>query len=308
MLNVSHRQLRAFLLVAQLRNFSRAAEQLYIAQSGLSLMVRELEEQLGFRLFNRTTRQVMLTELGEKFLPIAQRNVHSLEAAAAELGQSARVSRQSLSVAAPPMTSANLLPRVVAGFRRLHPEVRLQVIDTDLGGVSKLVRDGSVDLGLGMFVKAAPGVVRTPLFGFLLAHVQAHRSFRWSEEPVHWKDLREQPLVALPADNPLQQLIDRHLRQAGRRDEPAYTVNFIDTQLGLVAAGCAEAIVPTTVLAHGRHRKLLIRPIDGPGVALEFYEVRDRSRRLPDCAADFTELLRQQAQRTVLTRNSDAMA
>src|SRR5215467_3917976 len=64
MIDFTSRQLRAFLLVAQYRSFSRAAAALFITPSGLSLLIRELETQLGVRLFDRTTRQVALTNSG----------------------------------------------------------------------------------------------------------------------------------------------------------------------------------------------------------------------------------------------------
>src|SRR5438876_391453 len=85
-MNITSRQLKAFLLTAQHQSFSRAAEQLFITQSGMSVLVRELEAQLGFRLFDRTTRRVTLTEFGVKFLPIADRSLLEREAAAANIG------------------------------------------------------------------------------------------------------------------------------------------------------------------------------------------------------------------------------
>lgn len=292
-MHLTHRQLQAFLLVARTRNFSRAAEQLHIAQSGLSTMVRELEEQVGFRLFNRTTRQVVLTELGERFLPVVQRNVSEMEAITAELSQTAAVARQTLTVAAPPLTSAYLLPGVVAQFRKSHPHVQLRVVDTDLASVSTLIREGAIDIGLGMFVKAAPCVERIPLFEFTLAFVQAGKTFRWTDQPIRWADLDASNLIALPADNPLQQCIDGHLEKAGRLRPPAFSVNFIETQLGLAAAGCGAAIVPTTAYVNCIHRKLSMQPIVQPRVDLKFYEVRDRSRQLPSCVDEFTQLLKQ---------------
>lgn len=81
-MNITSRQLRAFLLIARHESFSRAAEQMFITQSGMSIIVRELESQLGFRLFERTTRKVRLTEFGSKFLPIADRCLCDLERAA----------------------------------------------------------------------------------------------------------------------------------------------------------------------------------------------------------------------------------
>src|SRR5437764_9236 len=86
-MNISSRQLKAFVLTARHQSFSRAAEQLFITQSGMSVLVRELEGQLGFRLFDRTTRKVALTEFGTKFLPIADRSLLELEAAASLIGR-----------------------------------------------------------------------------------------------------------------------------------------------------------------------------------------------------------------------------
>jgi len=88
-MNITSRQLKAFLLTARHQSFSRAAERLFITQSGMSVLVRELEDQLGFRLFERTTRRVTLTEFGSRFLPIADRSLVDLEAAAANIGRSA---------------------------------------------------------------------------------------------------------------------------------------------------------------------------------------------------------------------------
>ena len=89
-MNITSRQLKAFVLTARHQSFSRAAEQLFITQSGMSVLVRELETQLGVRLFERTTRKVALTEFGSQFLPIADRSLRDLEEAAAKLfGESA---------------------------------------------------------------------------------------------------------------------------------------------------------------------------------------------------------------------------
>ena len=89
MMDFSSRQLRAFLLVAQHRSFSRAAEALFITPSGLSVMIRELEGQLGFRLFDRTSRHVALTSYGGELLTVAQSCLDQFDTAIARLGRAA---------------------------------------------------------------------------------------------------------------------------------------------------------------------------------------------------------------------------
>src|SRR3979409_1110064 len=120
-MNITSRQLKAFLLTAQHQSFSRAAEQLFITQSGMSVLVRELEAQLGFRLFDRTTRRVSLTEFGGKFLPIADRSLLDLEAAAANIGRSATEADRHLSIGATPLVAAGLLPPAIPEHAKRKP-------------------------------------------------------------------------------------------------------------------------------------------------------------------------------------------
>ena len=290
-MNVTHRQLKAFLLVASHRNFSRAAEQMFIAQSGLSLMIRELEEQLGFRLFDRTTRNVQLTSLGTQFLPVAQQNVQNIEGIVSRLGQSARSASLTLTIGAPPMTSSYLLPELIAFFNKSHPEVRVRVVDTDISNISSLVRGGEIDMGLGMFIKPTPGVERIPLFRFSLVVASADHSFNVDHTPMPWHDLLGKPIIGLPPENPLQQFIDKQMASVGGLAPPDFVVNFIDTQLGMVAAGCGVAVIPSTAISACQNRKVRLNVLSEPAIELDFYEVRDRSRQLPSCAESFTALL-----------------
>jgi DNA-binding transcriptional LysR family regulator len=89
-MDYTSRQLRAFHLVARLGNFARAAEALFITPSGLSVQIRELEKQLGFRLFDRTTRHVALTADGAALLEVSQRSLRELDEALARLRERAK--------------------------------------------------------------------------------------------------------------------------------------------------------------------------------------------------------------------------
>ena len=97
------RQLRAFVLTAQHESFSRAAEEMFVTQSGMSILVRELESQVGFRLFERTTRKVKLTDFGSRFLPVASRCLVDLEAAASKIRNSASIAMSTLMLAMGPV-------------------------------------------------------------------------------------------------------------------------------------------------------------------------------------------------------------
>src|SRR5262249_24472218 len=119
MSNISLRQMRAFLLVAQHCSFSRAAEKMHVTQPGLSVMLGELERQLQFRLFNRTPRTVELTEQGAHFLVLAKKCLGDLETGISDIEQLSAQACRTLTVGAPPFTAAYVLPEVVSHFR-LH--------------------------------------------------------------------------------------------------------------------------------------------------------------------------------------------
>lgn len=115
--------------------------------------MRELETQLGTRLFDRTTRMVNMTAAGEKLLPVAQATVDRLEQVAAEIGDIDKTARRTLRVAATPMVSSSLLPAVFGTFRQKYPDLTLQLQDADLSRVHALVESGKVDFGLGFFLR-----------------------------------------------------------------------------------------------------------------------------------------------------------
>src|SRR5271169_5495154 len=105
----SSRQLRAFHLVAQHRNFTRAAEALFITPSGLSVLIRELERQLGFRIFDRTTRQVSLTAQGSELLGVTPPATEAVEERKTRNGQAGKKKNPRKTIGTTPWFAAHVL-------------------------------------------------------------------------------------------------------------------------------------------------------------------------------------------------------
>jgi DNA-binding transcriptional LysR family regulator len=162
-MDFSSRQLRAFQLVAQHHSFTRAAEALFITTSGLSVLIRELENQLGFRLFDRTTRQVVTTAHGNELLAATQPHLEAVDAAMSRIGKTGKGSGHWLSVGTTPLVAANVLPQPMREFRSQRPDLRIRLFDADLATILKKVEAGKLDIGLGIF-KSVPGLRRTPFF------------------------------------------------------------------------------------------------------------------------------------------------
>jgi len=310
-INLTFRQLKAFLLVARLGNFTRAAEQMHVTQAGLSIMMRELETQLDVRLFDRTTRFVTLTPAGEQFLPVAKRVVDELEDSANQLGALSAHTRRTLRIGVTPLVSTSILPQACQTFRQLRPDVTLKFVDTDPMHVQQLVEAGELDFGLGAFFKNVTGVELTPLFEYELMWVSAppQDSTKTLSQPQHgerapvaagmkksrgkkvsWAAIADAPLISLPPENKIQQAIEARLDEIGRAHEERQTFRNFETLIAMVAAGMGTAVVPsyarTACLRYGVEMARLTEP----ATPLSFYRITKRGRADPDAMADFTKV------------------
>jgi LysR family carnitine catabolism transcriptional activator len=286
----SARQLRAFHLVADHRSFVRAAQALFITPSGLSVLIREFENQLGYRLFDRTTRQVQLTRHGADLLDETRRHLEELEEAMARVGRSAHSKRQIVSLGTTPLVAANILPQAMREYRRLRPELRVRLFDADQDTVLRQLQAGQLDIGVGLF-KSVPGVRRTPLFRFYLALIRARRRGAGGTD-VPWSALEGKTLIALSPSSPHQQVIDRQLAKSRVRFEIGCVANLLETQVALVEADEGVGVIPSFGLSLCKHREIVMSRLVDPVVSMEFHQITQRGRSLPEGADEFMGFLK----------------
>lgn len=304
-MNLSVRQMRAFLQVARIGNFTRAAEAAHLTQAGLSTLIREMERQLDARLFDRTTRMVALTAAGRRLLPVVERVLGELDDVAAHLGAHGEEARQTLRIAATPLVSSNLLPQVFARFRAAHPGVKLRLFDADLQGVQAQVEAGEAEMGLGFFFKATPGIERLAVGHFQLMRVDAappattasaveasHASLApRARAGVPWSALRGASLIGLPPANPIQKVIERELERIGRAHEERPVFNFFETLISMVEAGFGTAVMPSFALTACRRHRVSTDLLVRPKVGLDFYRITRRGVAPSDAMRAFTATL-----------------
>jgi LysR family transcriptional regulator, carnitine catabolism transcriptional activator len=291
MIDFTSRQLRAFLLVAQHRSFTRAAGALFITPSGLSVLIKELEKQLGVRLFDRTTRQVALTASGTELFTAVQLNLHQLDTSLSRIARTEDAAGPSLSMGAPPLWAAGIAQAIKA-FRPRRPELRLRVFDGDSGTTLGKVESGELDMGLGFFFKHVPGIRRIPLFRFSLIVIRANPGRGSSRPTASWTSLRGERFVTLQPSVPLQQFVDRNLAKAGISYQRGLVLNNLYTQIAMVQAGEGIAVVPSFALQECRTRGLLMSSLVNPTVHLDFYQIRKGGRKLSPVAEEFTAFLK----------------
>ena len=211
-LELSVRHLKYFLLVAELGSFRAAAARAGRSQPALSLAVSELEQRLGQKLFEPSTRAT-LTACGEACLPLARELVESYERALDHIGKLARNEAGSLTVASIVSLAMHWLPDVVPRYVGLYPGVRLRLLDDNSPNIERMVLAGEVDLGLCSQVSRDERLAFEPLLrdGFGIVCRNDHPLAR--RKALTWKDLRGTKLIdtvtnevfaKLPEARPLQ--------------------------------------------------------------------------------------------------------
>jgi LysR family transcriptional regulator, carnitine catabolism transcriptional activator len=290
-MDFTSRQLKAFHLVAQHHSFARAAEALFITSSGLSVLIREFEHQLGFRLFERTTRRVALTAHGHELLPMTQQHLDGLETAMSGASQRATGKRQPVALGTTPLVAANILPQAMSEFRRQRPDVHIHLFDADQDTVLRRVEAGKLDLGVGLF-KGAVGIRRTPSFRFSLMVIRADKAGVVPRASMTWSALNGQTLIALSSSSPHQQLIDKQLAKSGVRYQDGGVANLLDTQIALVEADEGIAIIPSFGLPACRNRRVVMSRLVDPVIALDFHQISKRGKTMPPGADDFAAFLK----------------
>jgi DNA-binding transcriptional LysR family regulator len=214
-----------------------------------------------------------------------------VDAAVSRVGRSAIEASLSLSVGAPPLIAANVLPEAIKEFRGRRPDLRIRMFDVGGEALTRLVEEGKLDMSLGAFFKPAPGIRRTPLFRFSLMVIRPDSGAALRRTSTRWSALKGEPLISLVPDNLVQQFIDKHLARAGVSAQRRAVFNHLDTLIAMVEAGEGVAVIPSFVLPACRNRKVAMSRLINPVVPLDFSRISLRGKKLPPGAAAFTSFL-----------------
>lgn len=292
-MNVTVRQLRAFVAVAQLSGFSAAATRLHLTQSALSTLVRTLEGEIGVALFERTTRSVKLTEAGRDFLPQAEKMLTDLHSAVAATRQHAERARGRLVIAVSPTFAWTLLPRLLAQYREDNPDVRVVLRDEATPRqIRRLVQEGEADIGIGPLERGERGWFAIDVLmddELMLACPAAHPLA--ARERVAWGELGDVPLIGFARDNALEGLIEQSLAASGARLRTLYEVASIATAAALAAQELGVAILPSYARQLQLGERIRFRPLVDPVVKRDLCLLRLRDRTMPPAAQRFIDVV-----------------
>lgn len=290
-MNVTLRQLRAFVLVGRLGNFTRAAQAMHVTQSALSLLVRELEAAMNTRLLDRTTRTVSLTAAGSEFFAGAQRILSDLEVVIGGVDKLVAKERGRVVVAAPLVLSSTFLPPVLAAFKALYPGIELVLRDTLPMQVLPLVRSGAADLGIGTFSATEVDLERLLLFTeAMVAVFPASHPFA-SMRRLTWADLASVPILTLRSGSVFRDLAEAGFSAVGLSLQPAFEADYAGSLIGLVAAGLGVAILPGYATSLTDKSRIKWRRLEKPLIEREVLLVRKAGSSVSPAAQAFVDFL-----------------
>ena len=244
-MDISFRQLQAFVLIAEHQSFSRAAEQIHLSQPALSYSLRKLEEALGLSLLARNTRSVELTAAGLRFLEQARRLLRDMDNAVHDAHEQLHLQSGSLRIAVLPSVAIEPLPRVLVEYRRRYPGIEISLRDGRAGEIRDWVSTAEVDFAITSTTGEPAALDFQPLYDDSL--VLLVRGLKTLPAGGLGEALGDLDYVANTRDTSLRSMADQTLQRMGLLREPAWEVAYMSSAASLARAGLGYALLPASV-------------------------------------------------------------
>lgn len=279
--------MKAFVTIAELGSFSKAAEMLNLTQPALTRKIKKIESNLNTFLFERTTRKVSLTPEGKRLLPKAKSLLSSLDAAISNISNL----HDTVTLSCIPTAVFYFLPRAIVQFNQRYPNIKVRIYEQGIETCMDSVRKGDVDFGINMNLVTYPDVDFIPLVNepFVLACRQDHPLA--SRKLVEWRELVTQTLIGVRKSSGNRQLIERSLADKPWKLDWFYEVRHLSTSLGLVEAGLGVSAVPSLAMPHSGNSTVVSVPLVEPVIRRTLGMIRVKNRPLSTAAERFASLL-----------------
>lgn len=292
-MNVTFRQLKVFVKLFELKSFTATAQALNMTQSAVSKLCQELEEEIGFSLFQRSTRKVEAMDGASDFYTFAIELLGTLDAASRSLADLRSLQKGTVSIAAAPLIFYGLLCDVIAEFHQLHPAIRIEGFETSTDLAIEYVINGKVDVGIVAIDEADTKLIAEPIYTdhIYLACPDGHRLATMSR--ISWRELRSETIIMLRDDNNLGRTMQAALARSDVTGPPIIEVGAMSSVVGLVRAGAGVAFAPeyTSDFCHSQGVRL-IPFVSNEQRSRNLSLIRRENARLSMSATHFVTLLK----------------
>ncbi len=291
----SVRELRAFVAVSRYGNITAAAEALAVTGPAISLLLRSLEEKVGTRLFERTTRAVRLTSAGQQALGYAERILKDLVDLHTTLQEISAGRQGRLRVVATSTIAQTVLPQALARYAQRFPDVKLELDDCAPDQFQERLRSGQADIGIGVLdqERKTDDLHAIPVMQDHLS-VVASDNYELPQGAMTWRSLSRYPLITMKPGYGIRTDLERAAREAGVQLNVVNEVTLLGTALSLVANGLGVSVLPKSILGYTGYPHLITRRLVRPSVVRTVSAVFPRNRERAVTAENFLALLQQE--------------
>lgn len=243
--NITIKQLKAFVAVAKTSSFAEACELIHLSQPALSIAIKNLEEAVGGKLLERSTRSVLLTPEGSAFFPVAQRLLGDWDTAIDDLQTLLTLRRGKLTIGAIPSFASSLLPPVLKSYRQQFPDLNVVVDDVIAEDVLVNVRSGRLALGVTFEPSDADDMFFEPLFSNHFVAVLPKGHALLAQTTISWRALQRYDVIALQKPSSMRVMIDQALIKYGESPlAPVCETHQLTTIGRMVVSGLGVSVVP----------------------------------------------------------------
>lgn len=293
-MKVTLRHLEAFLLVHKFRSLTRAAQDLRVTQSAVSILIRQLEQAYGLRLFDRTTRALSPTAAATQAVPLAERIVQETASLSRQMHELADARSGRVLMAVSAAAASAIIPTAVKAFRAAHPDIVVEMHDVAIEQLVGNVLASQVEFGIGSTDEASPGITVEPLIRGRLCAIGLRASGFGRKTRISWDRLAGETTIAMRRETRIRAQIDGSLAQQGKQLTPTYEVSLINTALSMTAEGIGITILPSYLLPARQFPSLVAVPLVEPTIHRQLSLIRREGQSPSPAAERFIAVLREQ--------------
>lgn len=289
-MNIKYRPVKAFLLAVQTGSFTMAADRLGVTQPSFTALIRDLEDILGVRLFDRNTRGIALTAAGKDFLARTERPMADLEEAYRSILDLAAVRRGSVVVGSLPSTSLTLVPPALRLLRSAHPTLRVRVVEAHNDDLVAMVRTNQIEFAIAAQLGPAADLAFEPLLEdtFTVVFPAGHEVA--AHPRLHWRDIVRHDLILLSRGSSVRELYDEATQEGTEASAAAsrYDVTHMTTAIRLVRQGLGITVLPALALPELDLHGLMSCGLHDASARRTIGMLHRRDRSLSSAAAAFS--------------------
>ncbi|MCX8585374.1 LysR family transcriptional regulator [Gilliamella sp. B3023] len=289
-MNISIKQLRAFLALAETENFTRASEVVNLSQPAFSALIATLEQEVGFRLFDRDTRKVQLNIDGLHFIELARNLIHNYDNTIREIKRYSSGEEGSVTVAVLPSLAVKWLPQVINKFNEENPKIRVDILDTQWDRCLHAIIDNTADLAVAAGTPTLKDIHADLLFSdefYLICHKD---NVLAQKKSVELKELEGHNFIAFSKGTSIRIYTDQ-LTQL-YNIQYAMEVRQLTSMMGLVAVNQGISITTGLTLFQFEHDNIAIIPFKDISLKRAVYLIKKRDRQLSKQAQKLYQFIR----------------